>query len=117
MKKLTREWVRKAEADLAVVRTIAAAKPPLHDAVCFHCQQAAEKYLKAVLQELGLPIPYTHDLAHLVLLITPHQATMKPLRRKMANLSRYAVDYRYPGHQATIRQARASIAHSRQLRA
>jgi HEPN domain-containing protein len=49
MKKLTMEWVRKAEADLRVVRKIYKATPLLRDETCFHCQQAAEKYLKAVL--------------------------------------------------------------------
>ena len=29
-------------------------KPPLNDLICFHCQQSAEKYLKALLQERGL---------------------------------------------------------------
>jgi hypothetical protein len=32
------------------------------DTVCFHCQQAVEKYLKALLTLLGIPAPRTHDL-------------------------------------------------------
>jgi HEPN domain-containing protein len=32
--------------------------------VCFHCQHAAEKYLKALLQEGGLVVPRTHDLVN-----------------------------------------------------
>ena len=48
MKKLTKEWVAKAEADFRVADTLQHAQPPVHDARCFHCQQAAEKYLKAV---------------------------------------------------------------------
>ena len=43
-----------AEADLRGARNLAQAKPPLHDLVCFHCQQCAEKYLKALLEELGI---------------------------------------------------------------
>jgi HEPN domain-containing protein len=30
--------------------------------VCFHCQQAVEKYLKAFLKELGVAVPRIHDL-------------------------------------------------------
>jgi HEPN domain-containing protein len=53
MNPLTIEWVEKAEADLLTSRReYRARKSPNYDAVCFHAQQAAEKYLKAVLQEL-----------------------------------------------------------------
>ena len=51
---------------------LSAGKPSLHDGVCFHCQQAAEKYLKALLQDLREPIPHTHDLVRLLNLLLPH---------------------------------------------
>ncbi len=72
MTKMTAEWVRKAEADAGMARTLAAAKTPFHDGVCFHSQQAAEKFEKALLQELGLPVPYTHELIDLLALLLPH---------------------------------------------
>lgn len=68
MKKLTREWVKKAEADHVVAVLSSRSAVPLHDAVCFHGQQCAEKYLKALLEELGLLVPKTHDLDHLLTL-------------------------------------------------
>ena len=49
MKRQTGEWVRKAEDDWDGARNLAARTPPLIDLACFHCQQAAEKYLKALL--------------------------------------------------------------------
>ena len=52
MKPLTREWIGKAEGDLATVRReVQARKAPNYDAACFHAQQCIEKYLKARLQE------------------------------------------------------------------
>ncbi|MEX2140385.1 MAG: HEPN domain-containing protein [Pirellulales bacterium] len=36
------------------------------DEICFHCQQAIEKYLKSLLAEFGLPIQKTHDLTILL---------------------------------------------------
>jgi hypothetical protein len=46
MKAATRDWIDKAEHDyLASVDLARRRKLPLHDMVCFHCQQAAEKYL------------------------------------------------------------------------
>ncbi len=45
MKRTTASWVRKAEEDIGGARDLAARKPPGRNLVCFHCQQAAEKYL------------------------------------------------------------------------
>src|SRR5262245_52592434 len=53
MKRRTREWVRKAEGDYLAVRKLARGSEPAHDATCFHCQQGAEKYLKAILTEVA----------------------------------------------------------------
>src|SRR5438270_565288 len=62
MKKSTREWVKKADADHRAAARLAGGSEPFHDQVYFHCQQSAEKYLKALLAELGLPIPKIHNL-------------------------------------------------------
>jgi HEPN domain-containing protein len=62
MKRLTGLWVRKAEDDLVGAKSLARAKPSLNDLICFHCQQSAEKYLKALLQESGAVPPRTHNL-------------------------------------------------------
>jgi hypothetical protein len=103
--------VRKAEADLAIVQRIRAVKPPLHDGVCFHCQQAAEKYFKALAQEQGIITPRTHDLLRLVDLLLPADPTLRSLRRGARSLRRFAVDSRYPGFRATARQAQAAWRH------
>jgi len=64
MNPLTREWVSKAEGDFATAeRELRARKQPNLDAACFHAQQCAEKYLKAFLQEKGIPFGKTHNLA------------------------------------------------------
>ena len=50
MNELTVEWMEKAEGDYATAeRELRARRRPNYDAVCFHAQQAAEKYLKAFL--------------------------------------------------------------------
>ena len=71
MKKATREWLRKAENDCRLAATIKNVNEPFHDQVCFLCQQSAEKYLKALLEELGQHIPKTHDLEHLLMPVAP----------------------------------------------
>ena len=45
MKRETAKWVLKAEDDIEAARSLAQEARPKRDIVCFHCQQAAEKYL------------------------------------------------------------------------
>jgi HEPN domain-containing protein len=50
------EWRQKADGDLATAkRELRARSAPNYDAACFHAQQCAEKYLKALLQERAIP--------------------------------------------------------------
>jgi HEPN domain-containing protein len=54
MRPETAEWIEMAEADFrTATREVAAEEFPNYDAVCFHAQQSAEKYLKALLVEHG----------------------------------------------------------------
>ena len=112
----TAHWVRYAEEDLQAARDLAARSPPLRNVVCFHCQQAAEKYLKALLQELGRVVPRTHDLEDLLDLLLPHDATLAPLRRGLQSLTEYAVEFRYPGVRATTRRMQAALRHAERVR-
>ena len=69
MNPLTTEWIEKAEGDLLTAqREYRARNRPNYDAVCFHAQHVAEKYLKAFLQENGFAIPKTHMLLDLLAL-------------------------------------------------
>jgi HEPN domain-containing protein len=77
MKRQTAQWVLKAEEDWAGARELAARTPPLRDLACFHCQQAAEKYLKSLLQELGAAVPKTHNLKDLLNLGLPQNLWVK----------------------------------------
>ena len=58
---ILRQWVRKAEHDLeAASRIMAIEEGCPFNTVCFHCQQAVEKYLKCLLTYLGIEAPRTH---------------------------------------------------------
>jgi HEPN domain-containing protein len=109
MKKTTREWVKKAEEDFVLAKYARRSKVPVHDGVCFHCQQCAEKYLKGLLEELSLLPPKTHDLDLLLTTLAGHHPTLRALRRGLLYLSNYAVETRYPGSSATKRQAIAAV--------
>ena len=116
MKSLTRKWIKKAEDDFKTARQIAASKPPMHGVVCFHCQQAVEKYLKALLNELGHSIPKIHDIGALTDLLKPHVPFVKAQRFGLAALTQFTVEYRYPGHVASSRQAGSSLKKATKLR-
>jgi HEPN domain-containing protein/predicted nucleotidyltransferase len=83
-------------------------REPLHDQSCFHCQQAAEKFLKALLAELGLSIPRTHVLRQVLMHLLPHHPSLRSLQR-VNFLTQFAVTTRYPGDRATKRQAQAAL--------
>jgi HEPN domain-containing protein len=109
MKKLTQAWVRKAEDDYQAAVRLGSGKRLLPDQTCFHCQQAVEKYLKALLQESGQAIPHIHDLEDLLDLLLPAHSTLRSVRRGMAFLTTFAVETRYPGENASKRQARSAL--------
>lgn len=109
MKKLTADWIRKAEADYRVANKLGRSRPAENDSVCFHCQQAGEKFLKALLVELGLAVPRTHNLEDLLGLLRPHHPGLFAMRRGLLFLTRFAVDTRYPGFHARRSQAEAAL--------
>lgn len=117
MKPLTRDWVKKAENDFKVAaQVLRRRKDPLPDAVCFHCQPCVEKYLKARLVEAGISFPKSHDLfllVNLVVVVEPRWLAFASAAKAITN---YAVDFRYPGHSATRREARSAMKHSRIIR-
>lgn len=110
MTPLAAEWVAKAEGDYATARRESRARrQPNFDAVCFHAQQCAEKYLKGLLQQQLLAIPRTHNLEALAKpLLTAHVA-LKTLATAIRTLSAYAVETRYPGKSADRALAKEAL--------
>jgi len=117
MNDLTREWLSKAQEDYSVAVGLLRRKKVPASTVCFHCQQAAEKYLKAALQEQGIRFGRTHDLESLAGLGGDVTVAVSSLSDDLKLLSDYAVRYRYPGFDATSRQARSAVDAVRRVRA
>jgi HEPN domain-containing protein len=117
MNELTAEWIAKAEGDYATAgRELRARRRPNYDAVCFHAQQTAEKYLKAFLQEKGVGFPRTHSLIELLQLVAPLDASFELQRDVLIRLERYAVRYRYPGESADQDEARSAFRSAQAVR-
>jgi HEPN domain-containing protein len=105
------EWVSKAEGDfLTAGRELRARKSPNYDAVCFHAQQCAEKYLKAVLQEKDKRIPRIHSLLELLAMISEFDGSYEFLKADLEVLEDYSVRFRYPGETAEKGDAQSAYA-------
>lgn len=111
MKTETREWVRCAEEDFDVASSQfrRRTRKPTANSIGFHCQQCVEKYLKARLEELVLPVPKVHNLTALVSLLLHHHPLWAAFNPSLLLLNNYAVKFRYPGHIATRADAREAL--------
>ena len=117
MNQITSEWIGKAEADFATAkRESHVTDNPNYDAVCFHAQPCAEKYLKAFLQEANIPFPKTHDLADLLTLTLSIEPTWTSMAADLNALSAFAVEYRYPGESADQDEAREAFEKCQSIR-
>jgi HEPN domain-containing protein len=96
-KKVVLRWLQKAESDIKVARHILEMDDPPTDAICFHCQQAIEKYLKAFLTCHDVQVKKTHDLGMLLEMCLEIDKEFESMDKgKIASLTPFAVEIRYP---------------------
>ncbi|MHB8336548.1 MAG: HEPN domain-containing protein [Ignavibacteriaceae bacterium] len=109
MTDLVNEWTNKATADYhTALREIKVKNNPNWDGVCFHCQQAIEKLLKALLQKNKIKFGKTHDLGELIRLLDIYPELGK-IKDDLEWLSIFSVEFRYPGEQAERQDAVISV--------
>ena len=94
---LVRQWLARAEEDMAAARVLLSQEKPILSASAFHAQQAAEKYLKAFLVQHQIEFPKTHDLDELLDLVVRVDSALAESLRDAIVLTDYGVDIRYPG--------------------
>ena len=102
MNPLTLERAQKAERDYAAIALHQGAEDPDFDIICFHAQQCVEKYLKAWLQESGIPLIKSYDLLALLDLILPEMPSWRVWQSNFLVIAPYAVEFRYPGKSAPL---------------
>ncbi|HBY57284.1 MAG TPA: DNA-binding protein [Candidatus Atribacteria bacterium] len=91
------KWLQKAESDIKVSRTLLEVEDSQTDAICFHCQQAIEKYFKAYLTFKNIRVKKIHDLEVLLDMCIEKDKDFENLDRdKISDLSYFAVEVRYP---------------------
>lgn len=109
MKPSTSEWVRKAEDDLIGARKLLSPLDGCYDLIAFSAQQCAEKYIKALLVEQGRSFPKEHELTILIQFLSPVPQELPKMIQDLAELSRMAVQVRYPGFDANVDSARHAV--------
>ena len=95
---VVREWVSKAESDLlSAEHNLLLGDLAPTSIVCFHIQQAVEKYIKALLAYHGIDFPKTHDISYLLSILPGNSQNLCMDEVTTEKLSYFAVSGRYPG--------------------
>jgi HEPN domain-containing protein/predicted nucleotidyltransferase len=90
------EWLRLARQDLELAEEVAPKMKQYEESICFHCQQSAEKYLKALLVNAGTRPLRQHDLTGLLAQTKTAGFDLSGLLEDCRYLTPFAVDLRYP---------------------
>ena len=96
-RELVQQWIATAEQDLGAAETLLSAERPFFYPVCFHAQQAGEKYLKAFLTWHQVEFPKTHSLGELLDMVGQVDSALESSLQDAIALNPYGVDIRYPG--------------------
>jgi len=115
--KLSAEWYKKAEEDFLAAKVLSRSRSlRLFNAVCFHSQQAAEKYFKAYLSLQKTEFPKTHDLILLKKFSVEKDPTFEFITDLVIALNPYSVEFRYPGEQANAKDAKTAFKAIQEIR-
>ena len=101
-------FLRKAASDEAALDAVIDAPEVTDDIFGFHCQQAAEKLLKAVLSHLQASFRHTHDLRNLMDLLADGGVPLPTPFDSLKDLNIYAVQFRYEDVPAQVQLDRRS---------
>jgi len=113
------EWFRFGDNDLIVAEHSASTLYPQPlEIICYHCQQAIEKYLKGYLVFHGTDEPpRTHNLLSLCELCSEHDPLFDSIISKCSILNAYSVQTRYPDEiYIDEGQMKTALEYARQIR-
>lgn len=97
-------------------QSINSSQKPLLLGACFHAQQSAEKYLKALLILKDIDFPKPHDLPTLNTMCNETGILSGLIPQQLIDLTEYAVHRRYPGDQPTAEEAKDAIEIAKSVR-
>lgn len=110
------EWIAMAETDYGVAKHLFETYYPKPlEIICYHCQQSAEKAIKALIIEFGAQggLPKVHDLSFLLNQIKNKVKVSERLYDYADTLTPYGVSIRYPNElHLEERHAKAALDYS-----
>ena len=107
------EWIAYADSDMRVARLLV--PHGLYGAIAYHCQQAAEKWTKALMVQIGVAPPKIHRIDKLFDLLGQSGVAIADDLYEIADfLSPFAAATRYPGHGDVV-SAKALLAIDRAI--
>lgn len=92
------EWIKYAEMDRETVDILFNSYNKPYEIICYHCEQAVEKYLKACLIMFDIPVIKTHDLIELNLMCINKNDLFSTIEKECSDLTDYGIQVRYPFH-------------------
>lgn len=98
---IVKEWLEKADEDFHFAEANLLGGSEFYGQICFHFQQAAEKYLKAYIIGQGLAFDKVHDLVHLLKTCSAFEPAFGGLKEDSIFLNTAYVETRYPVHWPT----------------
>jgi HEPN domain-containing protein len=98
---IVNEWLDKAEEDLLFAESSLRDGSEFYAQICFHFQQAAEKYLKTFIVSRELPFNKVHDLVNLLKTCAVDDPTLAELKEDCVTLNSAFIETRYPVHWPT----------------
>jgi len=116
---IVEEWIEKADEDLEFALVNLQEGKPFIAQICFHFQQAAEKYLKGYIVAKDLEFRKTHDLPMLLNICISKNSAFETLSEDCEYLNTFYVESRYPVHWPTDfsqQEAQRSSEASRRIR-
>lgn len=108
---IVEEWIQKGENDLKNSKVLLQEGGTV-DAVCFHSQQAVEKYLKATLAHYNLPVRKIHSLVALAKQGAQKEPALLEHMNSYKNLEAYYIESRYPPETRVYKQKEGETAYN-----
>ena len=117
-KELIDSWTEKAAKDLLTVEHELSFPDAVTESVCFHCQQAVEKLLKAYLVFLGVPFTKTHEIGELITKCEDKDSKISVFKEEADKLTDYAIAVRYPEEpfEPTLEEAKDAFEIARKMK-
>ena len=111
-------WFKKAESDFKTIENNLKSNDPPTDAICFHAQQAIEKYMKGALIYFEKHITKTHDLVNLLTSIVHYIPELAEYEERLDEISHYGVEIRYPDifYEPTLDEAQKSYETAKKIK-